>query len=161
PFWGSAERRQFPTSASQGIYNAALALLDYESDGSPMYNESRPLLEYALPRSRCANGCAPPVWLSAISGGTIWPIKAVDSSENDYVFHPKFIDKSIPAGRQTTFPSNGWLIVFIMLSVGIALHAAILFDLATWPLRADTCSRWVEQCRRRDPAQCRCYGFVC
>jgi hypothetical protein len=161
PFWGFAERRQFPTSASQGIYNAALALIDYESDGSPRYVESRPLLEYAPPGGSCAKGCSPPVWLSAPSGGTIWPIKTVDSSdENFYLFRPRFPDALLDASTQTTFPSTGSLIVFILLSVGIAFHAVVPSRLATQSL-PNRLTQWVERCRKRDPVRFRGYSFVC
>ena len=72
-----SERRRFANGSAQGIYNAALALLNYTEEGAPLEGEKTPrLLEYGLPGDRCDRGCRPPVWVSVIGRADAWPIRA-------------------------------------------------------------------------------------
>ena len=76
-YQGSSERRQFANGSAQGIYNAALALLDYDSHGRPLAGDATPrLLEYGTPGQRCDAACGPPVWISVVGRGGEWPVRA-------------------------------------------------------------------------------------
>jgi hypothetical protein len=91
-YQGDAERRQFANGSAQGIYNAALALLNYNEDGQPIVegeDPPPPLLEYGVPGESCAEACRPPVWISVVGRSSAWPIRAYPAdptSASTYVF---------------------------------------------------------------------------
>jgi hypothetical protein len=152
PFSGGNQRRQFPTSAAQGVYNAALALLDYrEQDedpppvlenpglarvGVPNQTNPPPLLDYATPGESCTTdviGCAPPVWLSVASRGTLWPMKAVPLKPDNYTFRVRIPDvPRRPTKAQKNFPSAGSQFLFILLTIVVAFHLVICFLITRW-----------------------------
>lgn len=81
---GSQRRIQFVSDAAQGIYNATLLLL----------NEKEHLLEFARPEparttvSTPSPGVPerlqPPVWLSVVGSGSLWPLRIEDRFD-DYL----------------------------------------------------------------------------
>ena len=74
-YQGASERRQFASSSAQGIYNAVLALLDYDDNGLPSRTAAPRLLEYGMPGKSCTL-CTPPVWISVIGRSGAWPVRA-------------------------------------------------------------------------------------
>jgi hypothetical protein len=77
---GRNERRQFANGSSEGIYNAALALLNYKQNGEPLVagGETPALVEYGPPagfEGDCVNNCAPPVWISVVGRNGLWPLR--------------------------------------------------------------------------------------
>ncbi len=75
---------QFPNEASQGVYNATLALLS-KADDSIKINDW--LVDYGRPfRPAGAVQDGPPVWISAVIGGSLWPLAVFDGSPSAVVF---------------------------------------------------------------------------
>jgi len=70
PFEGDRWRPQFPTPTEQGIFNAALALLD-KTD--LMLEYGVPFKKYNVSDERC-----PAFWLGIVGRNGIWPVKTFD-----------------------------------------------------------------------------------
>ncbi|MCI0662843.1 MAG: hypothetical protein L0220_17380, partial [Acidobacteria bacterium] len=71
PFKGDEKRMQFPTPASQGMYNATLALLDM----------TEKMIEYGRPFDWELNSKyhKPVFWLNVVGRDGFWPVKILDS----------------------------------------------------------------------------------
>ncbi len=141
PFSGSHQRLQFPTSASQGIYNAALALIEYDYEPNDKTVKPRTLnppslLKYGPPGNTCAP-CWPAVWLSVVSRGTIWPTKVVTTDADDYLFQTggrppvegegqgDELEAEAQPAPVRTFPSSGAKLLFIVLTSIVVLHLSV------------------------------------
>ena len=86
-FEGRSLRRQFPNGSSHGIYNAAVALLNYDSEGRPLSEKAPKLLEYGPPAQECLGRCRPPVWISVVGRSGVAPVRPyVVEDRDDYVF---------------------------------------------------------------------------
>ncbi|MGH9763531.1 MAG: hypothetical protein ACREAC_22080, partial [Blastocatellia bacterium] len=74
-------RLQFPMQQTEGIYNAALALLDYTAEGALMPG-GRTLIEYSQPfgDSAAATATTPAVWITVVGHGASWPLKIYDDT---------------------------------------------------------------------------------
>jgi hypothetical protein len=68
---------QFRCSLDQGVYNATTALLNDELPP----DQRLPLLEYSLPFS--PQHRRPPVWLSVVGSGGLWPVEVRGIGESD------------------------------------------------------------------------------
>jgi hypothetical protein len=85
PFAGVERREQFSTNSTQGIYNAALALLGRDDL----------MLEYGYPFQPYSKGELrhPALWLSVIGRHGIWPVKSfnlnIPPEESSYTFPVK------------------------------------------------------------------------
>ncbi len=91
PQEGSSSRLQFATGSAQGVYNATLALLDYDTEGRPVPMDAHvpPLVEYGAPGQKCSPTCGPPVWISVVGRDGSWPVRFYPDErggENGYVF---------------------------------------------------------------------------
>ena len=158
PFQGEQFRLQFPTDTAQGVFNAALALLE------------RPdlMLEYGRPfdfRQNPHDRRTPPIWLSVVGKDYIWPVKLWVGDGNglrNYLY-----GETVPAkldAEATTkperVPASSWsmsltlislppLFMIFCLSMGFLLISFVLF--------AEFAPRWflnwqghrIEQCRLR------------
>jgi hypothetical protein len=72
-----AERHVFANGSSEGMYNAALLLLNYKTNGEAFDKESAPrLIDYSMPGEPCASNCKPPVWISVVGSNGAWPVRA-------------------------------------------------------------------------------------
>ena len=78
-------QREFANDSAQGIYNATLALIDYDQDprSSTVYAPAvpnspfpPPLLGYGMPEAPCLGHCRPPVWVSVVGRTTVLPLRA-------------------------------------------------------------------------------------
>jgi hypothetical protein len=86
--WSSAipgtpsERRQFANGSAQGVYNATLALLEYDELGRPTGKEQEDipqLLNYGQP---CALVCEPPIWINVVGENSALPLRVIPVSTN-------------------------------------------------------------------------------
>jgi hypothetical protein len=106
-FQGMSKRRQFANGSSQGIYNAALVLLNYQEDGTPRPSESDedrpPLLEYGSPAGSCAPDCQPPIWISVVGRGGTWPVRAYPAKSLDDDRQSKDAVSTTPGDRPAVF----------------------------------------------------------
>ena len=75
PFQAEKFRLQFPTDTAQGVFNAALALLE----------KPELMLEYGRPfdfGQGHNDRRAPPIWLSAVGKNGIWPIRLLSATQS-------------------------------------------------------------------------------
>jgi hypothetical protein len=136
PHRGREARIQFPTSEAEGVFNATLALID------------RPelMLEYGLPLQPHAREVEdeerhqrqPPVWVSAVGRGALWPLaalclreppaaagSALESGGGEplmYVPPPQAGDAGHPLTSTVTSPTIFWLYALAFLIL-CGLHA--------------------------------------
>jgi hypothetical protein len=97
--WGVDERRQFPTSSAQGVYNAALALLNYSAAGDFQGLDSRgQLIGYAADDS-CRMRCRPPIWISVIGRDSPWSVFEQSIGDNDLAKAYVFPANPLPVSR--------------------------------------------------------------
>src|SRR5262245_3492408 len=94
PFEGDQRRAQFPTPTEQGIFNAALALLD-KTDR--MLEYGRPFKKYNVNEMRC-----PALWLGIVGRNGIWPVKTFDIKPEE-----KGYTLSVPTFSSTVAPRLG------------------------------------------------------
>ncbi len=126
---GSQSRRlQFPTAAAEGIYNAALALLDYDEQGNPVTPDMPALVDYAAPGEACSPFCIPPVWISVVGNGTLWPVKFFPrthelTADDTYVFRSRHA-VATPSVASVTFPSDAARALYLSITVLALLHIA-------------------------------------
>ncbi len=125
-FEGGTERREFANGSALGIYNAALALLNYGDDGRPLPSlkvQGRippSLIEYGVPGDDCIGGCAPPVWISVVGRNSAWPVRAYPIEASDYVFRP-LVGRVRSTAGLATFPSPAFIAVFVVFTAGLLL----------------------------------------
>lgn len=119
-FQGGTERREFSSGSAKGIYNAALALLNFDRDGNPVrpsgdHSWEKPqLLEYGAPGQDCSQGCEPPIWISVIGRHSSWPMQVRRGPPSDYVLRIQSDDP--PPTRLATFPSVSFTVVAVSLT---------------------------------------------
>lgn len=130
-FEGRSRRREFANGSAQGIYNAALVLLNYNVEDGTLLDpkgdsggEEPPptLIEYGLPGQPCDDGCAPPVWLSVVGRDGVWPIRAyavVDDSHHVFAVKPSEPKTGIQERSLATFPSPVFNVLFLVLTSAI------------------------------------------
>jgi hypothetical protein len=137
-FEGRSLRRQFPNGSSHGIYNATVALLNYDEDGHPIGEKAPKLLEYGPPAQECAGGCRPPVWISVVGRSGVAPVRPYMVEDREgYVFALNLGDPAAhdsgtrqPPIAPATFPSPLFGAVFGLVAVaslglwGIAIREA-------------------------------------
>ncbi len=115
PFDQGTPRIQFSSSQSQGIYNAALALLDqYErmlEYGYPL-EENRLLQESPLP--------PPPLWVSVVGRDGFWPIKTLRTEESPVPQPVMLRPTSMPA-NQNSVPADAEGLIFTSITMTLAL----------------------------------------
>jgi hypothetical protein len=94
PFEGDQRRSLFPTPTEQGIFNAALALLDKIDR---MLEYGRPFEKYNVNDMRC-----PALWLGIVGRNGIWPVKTFDIKPEE-----KGYTLSVPTSPSTLAPRLG------------------------------------------------------
>ncbi len=135
--WSGSHRvQQFVSEAAEGIYNALLALL---SDGSGRLANGEKLeealLDYAYPFGP-GGGAGPPVWISVIVGGQIWPLAAyrVDAgpADSNYLFPVPAPRPSLtmPRGR---FAVVGLLLLLVVVAGNLLSLVRVMRPLRRWP----------------------------
>jgi len=77
PFEGDETLMMFPSSGAQGVYNAALLLLDDLTDAN--------LLDYGTPFVIPDGGFGPALWMSVVSRGAFWPVTVSASAGGPYL----------------------------------------------------------------------------
>ena len=107
--------RQFPSSVAEGTYNAAVLQL-------ARAGEAAPLVDYSTP-----DGAAdrPPVWLSIVSNGALWPLTYLPSRPEDPYVAPA-PQPGVPGEiiAENLRPSRFWSLIFFLAAVFCGLSAA-------------------------------------
>jgi len=124
---GGIERHVFANGSSEGMYNAAVLLLNYDKSGVVSSDDAPPLIDYGMPGDPCSPKCRPPVWISVVGGRGAWPMQAsVTPVDNAYVLAvpPRHTSaaRSVP---MRTFPSPAFTAAFIVVTL---LAVAICLD---------------------------------
>ncbi len=110
------QRLQFPSGSAQGTYNATIALLNE----IPRKGE---LLEYGSPATRSDNKhktAVPPVWISVVGNGGLWPVTFVSHFDTQL-----YTDAKNPAAYQNPQPPVSYFleILMVLFSLFAAIHA--------------------------------------
>lgn len=188
-FQGSSERREFSSGSAKGIYNAALALLNYDADGLALKRPYAPgetaprLLEYGAPGQDCSKGCQPPVWISVVGRKSTWPMKvySMDGStaptsdvarvkrvigragqhggDEDGYVLPIRMDDVSPPERLATYPSPFFTVAAIALT-GLVLVCWAGIRMDRWRLRNGLRCRLATLVTRDNPEPGRAYLLV-
>jgi hypothetical protein len=141
---------QFPNLGSEGIYNATVAALDYDSAG--VSTGPARLIDYGSPhpRSGDSNGMValqnrassgnppcrdiPPVWLSVVGRHGSWPVQLARGQDEDsdpYLFSPVCTEASLSDGATTSVasapPTFATRTLLIALSLITLLLAGITY----------------------------------
>lgn len=124
---------QFPSNEAEGVFNATLALL----------GKTELMVEYGIPLEspKLPPVSAPPVWISAVGRGSIWPVAAVCLREQrDPLLFPRPREKedAFHPGEKTSSSSTFFKIYgvsFVLLCVFHALgYTFICRGWARWPM---------------------------
>jgi len=106
PPWGSSTERPFSSHVSEGFYNAWLTLLGEAHPGTPP-----PLVDYPGPAllSSCRSATSQAVWLTALAGGTFWPLRSGCIESEDAVRRElaSSSDETAPAAGELRARVNG------------------------------------------------------
>ncbi|HKW03544.1 MAG TPA: hypothetical protein VJN96_27205 [Vicinamibacterales bacterium] len=118
-----AERHVFANGSSEGMYNAALLLLNYDTDGNALDEDAAPrLLDYSMPGEACAGNCQPPVWISVVGSRGEWPLRpSVQPVTRPYALPlPARAGHAARSPVLRTFPSVSFSAVFIVMTLFVA-----------------------------------------
>ncbi|HXB55415.1 MAG TPA: hypothetical protein VN461_11565 [Vicinamibacteria bacterium] len=166
PFEGARMRLQLPTTNTQGVYNATLALLGYDEEGNPLsYSPAPPnLVDYAVPQALdCPDGCRPPLWFSVVGRGSIWPLATAKPSSDVLAYVQPWKPPShgnlseVPVALH---PSEFALAAFGVLTfIGLAHGLAYCFQRQEkpWPLLSSLGCRGHAE---RQPYLFVCFGVL-
>ncbi len=124
---------QFPTNETEGVFNAALALL-----GKPEL-----MVEYGIPleNPKSPPVSVPPVWISAVGRGSIWPVAAVclreqrdplllpRPHEKEDAFHPQ--EKTTSSSAFFKIYGVGFVLMCVFHAVG---YTVICRGWSRWPM---------------------------
>ena len=77
---GAEARHQFVSTSAHGVYNAAVAILNYDDRGAPSNPQAPPLIDYRQDGSDVRHG--PFAWISVVGRDGIWPL------HRDALCHP-------------------------------------------------------------------------
>jgi hypothetical protein len=69
---GSEARHQFASTSAQGVYNAAVAMLNYDDSGAPLSPAAPRLVDYRHAGADVRHG--PFAWISVVGRDGIWPL---------------------------------------------------------------------------------------
>ena len=69
---GGEVRHQFASTSAQGVYNAAVAILNYDDRGTPSSPDAPRLIDYRQEQSDVRHG--PFAWISVVGRDGIWPL---------------------------------------------------------------------------------------
>ena len=69
---GTEARHQFVSTSAQGVYNAAVAVLNYDDRGAPLGPAAPRLIDYRQEGSDVRHG--PFAWISVVGRDGIWPL---------------------------------------------------------------------------------------
>ena len=126
------ERRQFPTSSAEGVFNATLALLNYSRDGHFINTDvgadpRARMVEYGRPGSLCVKACWSPVWLSVVGHDLPWPLmpwpaRVDGAASTAYQFKA---DRGMPesSGMRVAVPLYA-KVMFSLLGLLVCVHIA-------------------------------------
>jgi len=156
-FEGATTRRQFANGSAQGLYNAAVILLNYDETGAFRYTPGvsphlpAKLVEYGPPLKEC-NPCSPPVWISVIGANGSSPVRAYElpappfrctdttPPEVQSVKHTCEADAYVlpilsvvdAEAQDTALAVSASTVTFPSLSFRVLFSALALFVLGTW-----------------------------
>ncbi len=119
----SARRLQFGSMTAQGVYNAALALLDYDEAGVARAGAPE-LVDYGEPNA--AGSTRPPLWIGVVGRGAIWPVRYVPVID-DGSLQPYQRPAATGSAVATRPHLSPWLLaLFVAIVGGVVHHAAPL-----------------------------------
>ena len=109
-FTGRSQRRQFANGGAEGTYNATVALLNYDAEGTPRGDTAPQLLDYGPPGRDCSPQCAPPIWISVVGRRSTSPVATY--LVDDAATRQPLIDNlayvfRVNAPQETTAPFTG------------------------------------------------------
>jgi putative Ca2+/H+ antiporter (TMEM165/GDT1 family) len=160
------ERHVFANGSAEGVYNAAVLLLNYDSLGRPANDQAPRPVDYGVPGEACVDGCEPPVWISVVGSGSAWPLKPTRVARpRDDDVKSAYIQRVFGADTWSshtlsieTFPSSAFVAVLIVVNV------VLLFVWADKVLRS---GRWANvlfgrarSCAAEDRWRRRAYALV-
>ncbi len=138
---GYSAHREFANDAAQGIYNATLALLNYDDDPSGDLNAPAvasapnppPLIDYGTPETPCTDVCGPPMWLSVVGRTSTLPVRAEayrpfrpghdGKPTGNYVFEVGVpLNSRITVAGSAPFPSPFLDAAFLIASLAILCY---------------------------------------
>jgi hypothetical protein len=107
----SESRILFAAHTAQGVYNAALALLD----------KPERMQEYGFPFDRSKQ--RPPLWLSVVGSNNVWPVHLLgevggirlDEVPGTYMYERKPPSPAGNAGQSFRTPNNPWVPTLVLL----------------------------------------------
>jgi hypothetical protein len=137
-------REQFPTMTAQGIYNAALVLLDPGrrhdlGDESARPSPALPLIDYAAldGSAPCASApsasassprTVPPIWISVVGRDALWPLSVDHCSPAKGTSAGYMVTPQSAAGGAAPIPASyirppalAWLLL-VLVSLAAGLH---------------------------------------
>lgn len=112
PFTGRTRRLQFPSTNAQGVYNAALALLERDDL----------LLEYGAPFADTGSHGIPSLWISVVGRDAFWPLAVTEyRADPDVIYRPSSSPSpspspapSPPLHREVRTAPAGWSAALLM-----------------------------------------------
>jgi hypothetical protein len=124
---------QFPTNEAEGVFNAALALL----------GETDLMVDYGIPLEspKSPPVFAPPVWISAVGRGSLWPVAAVCLREQrdplllpsprgkEDPFHP--VEKTTSSSTFFKIYGVGFVLLCVFHAAG---YAVVCRGWPRWPM---------------------------
>lgn len=127
--------KQFPNLASQGLYNATVAALNYREDGTQIVKGLAALVDYTPMRCPGTEAIGvPPVWISVVGRGALVPVKTVPlcSSQQMSVLYmfPAQQDLSgywESSKRARLSPSTIILLISIAVAAGAVAFAGLRY----------------------------------
>ena len=151
---GSEARHQFASTSAQGVYNAAVAILNYDDSGAPLGPAVPRLIDYRHAGSDVRHG--PFAWISVVGRDGIWPLHR-DSVCNGNAALPcadaaQYTQRTASPAPETSLPDrpihpSPWL-----LALFIAQQVFVLAHILWWRARGrstPTVTWWASADRDR------------
>lgn len=117
-----ARRLQFGSMTAQGVYNAMLALLNYDEQGVPRSGAPE-LVDYGIPNAAGASH-KPPLWIGVVGTDAIWPVQYVPVNDGGLLhpYRPPFAKDFRPA-RPRLSP---WTIALLACVALLAMYHVLV-----------------------------------
>jgi len=122
---GDAARQQFASSSAQGVYNAALAQLQYDENGDPVVGSSgTPLLDYqSSSRSRINGG--PFAWISMVGRDGIWPLREDEPTCGSCGAYLQRISTSSTSDDRPIHPSGIMTALLVLIQIVVVVYSVV------------------------------------
>ncbi len=120
---GGSERHVFANGSAEGAYNAALLLLNYDSEGRAASVKAPRLIDYGMPGEACTGGCEPPVWISVVGGRSAWPLRPTLVARSGGYVQRLVGAEAWPLQKRAldTFPSSAFVALLFALTIVVTV----------------------------------------